>query len=773
MKKISFRLIAVLFSFSLISCADYLNEKMGYTKPVELEKDNDNGGNGDNGDYGGGNDNPGDGDDSIQFYKWDWGCSYTFDLASYYNGSIDNFLKEGFKVHIQGTPNENLPVLKFKIYDSNSPYEDVVYEIAFADNLKANEPFDITFNAPISKPVTTGSRYTVELNYSSDFKSEAVKINDFNMSIQKDEIGFVFPKSEWGGINDRDYSYEHVIIGHVFDNKTISSNKYVNLQFTCISPEEFNPLRFRLVNTQGDWIDLIDWENTKIGSIVNGYNNIKVSIPIRSDISDYYELENCRIYIYYNKDTMDKEFAFSYCDIQVTISDNPQYDLYDGINKIGYTFEKGVLTINSEKAFVQYQDFWTSSGISKDSVEKIIIEEGITRIPESEFWGCTNLSEITLPSTLRTIEERAFMNCDKVEQITIPNSVTYIGTDSFGSSIIFLDWPSTDRTAREIVSDAFFARQIVIYNNKITYPDSGETIPPLYRIDGNTMTVLGTEKIQDYVFEYFSIKFPEIKTIIFAEGITCVGADAFRGCTNVTSILLPSTLEEIWANAFADNMCTEILIPNKVTRISVYAFSNMFEGPYITLDWPHDDTTQRLFSSEAFTGTGGAKYNDGYVFSFSIDRDTWTYQNDTLTILSDYAFNGMGDSYNFVAKNEELQGVYIDEIVISEGVTFIPNNAFHDMNVTSISLPSTLYNVGSNAFVRNNCSIIEIPYNVASISNRAFAPLNDNYLEVILDWTSDDSRIRQIAYDAFELVNERPAIKPKSVIYRDGTPYEY
>lgn len=457
MKKISFRLIAVLFSLSLISCADFLNEKMGYTKPVELEKGSDNGGNGDNGDYGGGNDNPGDGDGSIQFYKWDWGCSYTFDLASYYNGSIDNFLKEGFKVHIQGTPNENLPYLNFRIYDTY--YEHVVYNITFAYNLKANEHFDITFNAPISKPVTTGSRYTVELNYSSYFKSEAVKINDFNMSIQKDEIGFVFPKSEWGGINNREHGYEHVIIGRVFDNKLISSNKYVNLQFTCISPEEFNPLRFKLVNTQGDWIDLIDWENTKIGSIVNGYNNIKVSIPIRSDISDYYNLENCRIFIYYDIDTMDKEFAFSYCDIQVTISDNPLYDLYDGINKIGYTFEKGVLTINSEKAFVKYQDFWTSSGISKDSVEKIIIEEGVTRIPENEFWGCSNLSEIILPSTLYNVGSNAFLrnNCSMIE---IPYNVAYISKSAFAPLndnylVVILDWNFDDSTIRTIDYNAF------------------------------------------------------------------------------------------------------------------------------------------------------------------------------------------------------------------------------------------------------------------------------------------------------------------------------
>ena len=42
------------------------------------------------------------------------------------------------------------------------------------------------------------------------------------------------------------------------------------------------------------------------------------------------------------------------------------------------------------------------------------------------FWGCTNLMEITLPSSLEEIYFAAFAHCDSLEKIRFPESIKYI-----------------------------------------------------------------------------------------------------------------------------------------------------------------------------------------------------------------------------------------------------------------------------------------------------------------------------------------------------------
>ena len=47
------------------------------------------------------------------------------------------------------------------------------------------------------------------------------------------------------------------------------------------------------------------------------------------------------------------------------------------------------------------------------------------------FDNCTNLTSISLPSSMNYIDDRAFRNCSGLTSISIPNSVTYIGSYAF------------------------------------------------------------------------------------------------------------------------------------------------------------------------------------------------------------------------------------------------------------------------------------------------------------------------------------------------------
>ena len=46
------------------------------------------------------------------------------------------------------------------------------------------------------------------------------------------------------------------------------------------------------------------------------------------------------------------------------------------------------------------------------------------------FWSCTNLTEITLPSSLEKVYFAAFAHCDSLEKIRFPESIKYIDSSA-------------------------------------------------------------------------------------------------------------------------------------------------------------------------------------------------------------------------------------------------------------------------------------------------------------------------------------------------------
>ncbi|MGN0613698.1 MAG: leucine-rich repeat protein [Porcipelethomonas sp.] len=98
--------------------------------------------------------------------------------------------------------------------------------------------------------------------------------------------------------------------------------------------------------------------------------------------------------------------------------ENAQWDFDDGILTISGT---GELFTNGYSL-----SGWTAI---RDDVEKIIIEGGITSIPENKFTNFSNLKEVQIENGVKSIGEQAFAFCENLEKITIPSSVTEIGDD--------------------------------------------------------------------------------------------------------------------------------------------------------------------------------------------------------------------------------------------------------------------------------------------------------------------------------------------------------
>ena len=189
------------------------------------------------------------------------------------------------------------------------------------------------------------------------------------------------------------------------------------------------------------------------------------------------------------------------------------YTYWNEDNLTWKLYEDGTLTISGTGAMKDYDYYNNPSPASqkKDSVKKVVIEDGVTSIRNSAFYDCNSLTSITIPNSVTSIGAYAFSNCYYLTNITIPNSVTSIENYAF-------------RSCSSLTS--------------ITIPDSVTSIGKLafYSCDSLTSITISNSvtSIEERAFAYCS----RLTSITIPDSVTSIGEAAFAGCSSLTTISL-------------------------------------------------------------------------------------------------------------------------------------------------------------------------------------------------------------------------------------------
>ena len=217
-----------------------------------------------------------------------------------------------------------------------------------------------------------------------------------------------------------------------------------------------------------------------------------------------------------------------------------------------------------------------------------------------------------------------------------------------------------------------------------------------------------------------------LTSIGLPESITSIGSSAFYNCSSLTSIRLPEGVTSIGSSAFYQcSSLTSIRLPEGLTSIGSYAFYQCSSLTDI-----HIASISSWLNIEFYKSI-----NDNYAHPLHCnDLNKNLFLGDELItdLVIPEGVTAIPDDAFYYCDN-------ITSIYLPEGVTSIGSQAFHSCtSLTSISLPESLTSIGSYAFnTCTNLTSISLPESITSIGSYAFtgcSNLTDIHIASISSW---------------------------------------
>lgn len=123
-----------------------------------------------------------------------------------------------------------------------------------------------------------------------------------------------------------------------------------------------------------------------------------------------------------------------------------------------------------EKTFYNLTSIESDTDSNKKNAAYVEIFNGVKEIGSTAFWGCSSLTNITIPNSVTSIGDSAFNSCSSLKSITIPNSVKELGAYTFQDCInlVSIDIGSSISRLRDSVFRRCSRLGTVIIRNSTT-----------------------------------------------------------------------------------------------------------------------------------------------------------------------------------------------------------------------------------------------------------------------------------------------------------------
>lgn len=445
--------------------------------------------------------------------------------------------------------------------------------------------------------------------------------------------------------------------------------------------------------------------------------------------------------------------GFENCKIEEVI-------LPEGVTKVGYFGGcKNLVKVQLPDTVTKIGGF---SGCT--SLEEIVLPDGIEKLNQYVFSGCSKLTSITLPEKLTLIEQYAFQNCTSLKEITLPKQLSKLDRSVF-TGCTALSTVTFKGAAPYIVDSAFENVTATCYypeNNlswtdekkadyggtlswvpyevnefdgeEHTYdvPDTNATLA--YQINESALTAVithcntdatGTLTIPDTIDEYKVVKIGAeafkdclgLESVVIPQTVTDIEESAFQGCKKLASVTIPEGITEIKPYTFSGCGLTSLDFPDSLVKIGDYAFQNL-KMRNLTIPNHIEACGTGAFANSSLINVvlpDGLENISDEMFERCDDLRTVKLPSNLKTI----GVNAFSSCYSLNSMNLP-EGL----ISIGAGAFRLCGDSSYDggTNFTSITLPSTLQSIGNYAFFWcQSLTSVVIPDQVKEIGMYTFA----------------------------------------------------
>lgn len=421
--------------------------------------------------------------------------------------------------------------------------------------------------------------------------------------------------------------------------------------------------------------------------------------------------------------------------------------------------ENGVVEIPAEKGITT---IYRLAFANNKYIKKVIIPEGVEEIQYGAFYGCENLEEIVLPSTLKNIAEWGVGHNEKLKKINLENVHSISRLAFYGCSAL----EEVDLSGCYTICEYAFG-----YCKSLTSLDVSKVGQlgefAFVSCSGITTLKLGERKnIPEYCFAFctaiqkldLSVDFvgrlaflgcSRISEVNFLTDVTEIGYGAFNGCSSLVNLVFEGSAKYIGDYAFAScSSLPSVFIPADCEYIGMFAFGGCSALEAVTFS---ADAKVLSLGEAAFYGTynvteftlePGSKYlsvNNGFLYSKDMSKLILAPAGKianrivlpaTVKEIGDYAFSYKAGVGTFVMTGVEVigKGAFtrstVRSVTLSDSLKEIGDDAFNTCPyLTSFALPGSLEEIGDSAFY--GCTNIAwgdftLPASVTEIGENAF-----------------------------------------------------
>ena len=354
-------------------------------------------------------------------------------------------------------------------------------------------------------------------------------------------------------------------------------------------------------------------------------------------------------------------------------------------------------------------------GHMADKVLKVVISEGVTKIGDYAFYGCSNMTSIEIANSVTKIGTEGytsygygccFYGCDSLKEITIPVGVTSVSEKAFnGCNNLTAITVSSSNTKYTSQDGILYSRYKDILYRYPCGKSGAFTIPS------------GVEEIADCAFSGSGLT-----SVTIPSSVTAIGYESFGNCDDLSTITFEGSAPTSLGSY--DYPCTgvvaDVYIPTSDTTWTT-SVMNKFSG---TLSW--------------HIGSGTCGTNARWEMIYSSSSST---RGATLKI------SGSGAMSDYTSSSEVPWSAYssvLKTVEIAEGITYIGDYTFDGTSsLTSVTLPDSVRTIGESAFSNTGIRSIDLPSSLQTVDRYAF------YNCKSLTSLSFDKYLRTIGYTAF------------------------